>query len=80
MSDLTTLLGEHGIGLVFVNVLLTQLGMPLPAIPTMVLAGALGAGGHLSVFGAVGCLTSAVLGFRLFRAIQHSGRLEEDDR
>ena len=36
--------------------------------------------GEVSVFGAAGCLTSAVLGFRLFRAIQHSGRLEEDDR
>ena len=36
--------------------------------------------GEISIFGAVGCLTSAVLGFRLFRAIQHSGRLEEDDR
>lgn len=36
--------------------------------------------GEVSIFGVVGCLTSAVLGFRLFRAIQHSGRLEEDDR
>jgi ubiquinone biosynthesis protein len=32
----------------------------------------------VSVFGALGCLVSAVLGFRLFRAIQHSGRLEEE--
>ncbi len=31
----------------------------------------------VSVFGALGCLVSAVLGFRLFRAIQHSGKLEE---
>ncbi len=32
---------------------------------------------EVSVFGVVGCFVSAVLGWRLFRAIQHSGRLEE---
>jgi ubiquinone biosynthesis protein len=32
------------------------------------------------LFGVLGCLTSCVLGYRLFRAIQHSGKLEEDDR
>jgi ubiquinone biosynthesis protein len=32
---------------------------------------------EVSIFGAAGCLGSAVLGYRLFRAIQHSGRLEE---
>ena len=32
-----------------------------------------------SVFGVIGCVVSALLGFRLFRAIQHSGRLEEYD-
>ena len=31
----------------------------------------------VSVFGIVGCVASAVLGYRLFRAIQHSGKLEE---
>jgi ubiquinone biosynthesis protein len=37
--------------------------------------------GGASVFGVVGCAVSSVLGFRLFRAIQHSGRLEEyEDR
>jgi len=49
MEQLTAMLGQYGVALVFVNVLLTQLGMPLPAIPTMMLAGALAAGGHLSV-------------------------------
>ncbi len=33
----------------------------------------------ISLFGALGCFTSTVLGYRLFRAIQHSGRLEERD-
>ena len=30
-----------------------------------------------SVFGVLGCFTSGILGFRLFSAIQHSGKLEE---
>ena len=35
----------------------------------------------VSLFGVAGCAISCFLGFRLFRAIQHSGRLEErDDR
>jgi ubiquinone biosynthesis protein len=33
----------------------------------------------ISIFGALGCSTATVLGYRLFRAIQHSGRLEESD-
>jgi ubiquinone biosynthesis protein len=33
----------------------------------------------ISIFGAAGCASSVVLGYRLFRAIQHSGRLEERD-
>jgi ubiquinone biosynthesis protein len=33
----------------------------------------------ISIFGAFGCFTSAMLGYRLFRAIQHSGHLEHDD-
>lgn len=32
----------------------------------------------ISFFGVLGCTISAVLGFRLFRAIQNSGRLEEE--
>lgn len=31
----------------------------------------------VSVFGVLGCVTGVVLGFHLFRAIQHSGKLEE---
>ncbi|MBN9122666.1 MAG: AarF/ABC1/UbiB kinase family protein [Planctomycetes bacterium] len=32
----------------------------------------------ISIFGALGCFVSTALGYHLFRAIQHSGRLEED--
>lgn len=48
MSDLAAALGHYGVGLVFVNVLLTQLGAPLPAVPVMIVAGAVAAGGHMS--------------------------------
>jgi ubiquinone biosynthesis protein len=34
---------------------------------------------EVSVFGVLGCVVSGVLGFRLFRAIQKSGKLEEDE-
>jgi membrane protein DedA with SNARE-associated domain/rhodanese-related sulfurtransferase len=37
-----------GLGLVFLNVLLDQLGLPIPAVPTLVVAGAMIAVGRLS--------------------------------
>lgn len=45
--EIFVLLGEYGLLLVFLNVLVTQLGMPLPAVPTLVVAGALTASGQL---------------------------------
>jgi len=48
------LIARHGLALIFANVLLEQLGVPLPAIPTLIVAGALAADGTLSapaVFG-----------------------------
>lgn len=33
----------------------------------------------ISIFGALGCVVSTVLGYHLFRAIQHSGKLEHRD-
>jgi membrane protein DedA with SNARE-associated domain len=41
MNDMGSLLAQHGLALVFVNVLLTQLGLPLPALPLLIVAGAL---------------------------------------
>lgn len=35
--------------------------------------------GGTSVFGVTGSVVSGILGYRLFRAIQHSGKLEEND-
>src|SRR3954470_10397659 len=55
IQDLVLLIGEYGVALVFANVLLEQIGLPVPAIPTLIVAGALGAEGTLyapAVFGA----------------------------
>jgi membrane protein DedA with SNARE-associated domain len=41
MHEMSSLLAQHGLALVFVNVLLTQLGLPLPALPLLIVAGAL---------------------------------------
>ena len=48
MFELTELLARHGLLLVFVNVLLTQAGIPLPAVPILVVAGALAAQGEFT--------------------------------
>lgn len=75
MNELSALLAQHGVALVFVNVLLTQLGLPLPAIPTMMLAGALAAGGQLSVLSAFAAaiVASLIADVAWFVAGRHHG-------
>ena len=46
--DLISLLSQYGLAIVFANVLIEQIGVPVPAIPTLVIAGALAAEGKLS--------------------------------
>jgi membrane protein DedA with SNARE-associated domain/rhodanese-related sulfurtransferase len=46
--DLVSLLSQYGLAVVFANVLIEQIGLPVPAIPTLVVAGALAAEGKLS--------------------------------
>ena len=41
MDGLLRLLGDHGLALAFVNVLLVQFGLPVPAYPTLIVTGAL---------------------------------------
>jgi len=48
VGELTALVLRHGVGFVFLNVLSEQLGIPIPAVPTLVVAGALAADGKLS--------------------------------
>jgi len=40
MEEMTGLLTQHGLVLVFANVLLTQSGVPVPAVPILIVAGA----------------------------------------
>ncbi len=48
MNLLITLIEQYGLALVFANVLLLQLGLPLPAYPTLIAVGALAAAGAYS--------------------------------
>ncbi len=54
MSHLIALLQEYGLGFVFVNVLALQAGLPLPAYPTLIVAGALAATGGSPLWQLVG--------------------------
>ena len=47
MEELTQLLAQHGLLVVFVNVLMTQAGVPVPAIPMLVVSGAFVAEGQI---------------------------------
>ena len=48
MTSLVHYVLLYGISLIFINVLLEQLGAPVPAIPTLIVAGALSRDGKLS--------------------------------
>ena len=61
MDQLTGPLATYGLWLVFGNVLLTQLGAPLPAVPTLVVAGALAQQGHWPAALVVGLAVVACL-------------------
>jgi membrane protein DedA with SNARE-associated domain/rhodanese-related sulfurtransferase len=50
-----------GLGVLFLNVLLEQLGLPLPATPTLVVAGALAADGKLPMVGVYSLALAACL-------------------
>jgi membrane protein DedA with SNARE-associated domain/rhodanese-related sulfurtransferase len=61
MQDIGHLIAQHGLALVFANVLLDQLGFPIPAIPALLVAGALAADGKLSAPGLFGVAVVATL-------------------
>src|SRR2546421_205940 len=41
INDLASLVSQYGLAIVFTNVLVEQIGMPVPAIPTLMVAAAL---------------------------------------
>lgn len=47
-EGLVSLVAQYGVLLVALNVFVDQLGLPVPAMPTMIVAGALTAAGHLA--------------------------------
>src|SRR5947207_140137 len=47
-NDLASVVSQYGLAIVFGNVLIEQIGIPLPAMPTLIVAGGLAAGGKLS--------------------------------
>src|SRR6266403_2999425 len=49
MHNLFASLGQYGVGIVFVNVLLNQPGPPVPAVPTLIIAGGIAAGGQMQL-------------------------------
>jgi membrane protein DedA with SNARE-associated domain/rhodanese-related sulfurtransferase len=48
-QELILAIGDYGLLIVVINVLLDQLGLPVPAVPTLIVAGAIAADGHMSL-------------------------------
>jgi membrane protein DedA with SNARE-associated domain len=61
MHSLPVLLGKYGLAVVFGNVLLQQIGVPIPAEPTLVVAGSMTVGGPLSPAMLVAVIMAAAL-------------------
>jgi membrane protein DedA with SNARE-associated domain len=59
MFDLEAQLVKYGVGFVFGNVLVEQAGLPIPAVPVLVVAGALAADGKLSAWRLLGAAVVA---------------------
>src|SRR5258706_6211854 len=60
-GGLLSLIAEYGLALVFANVLLEQVGVPIPAVPALIMSGALAAEGKASVVGLFAVATAACL-------------------
>jgi membrane protein DedA with SNARE-associated domain/rhodanese-related sulfurtransferase len=76
MPNLIELLQLYGVLIVFAIVLVEQIGMPIPAFPILIVAGALSAGGEISwgvclAVSIVACLISDVI---WFNAGRHYGK------
>lgn len=59
MTHLIELVQQYGLALVFVNVLLLQAGLPVPAYPTLIVTGALAAASPYSLGGILGTAVAA---------------------
>lgn len=61
MTGLGTALAEEGHRLIFLNVFMQQIGVPVPAEPTLIAAGSLAARGRMSVAGIAAAALVATL-------------------
>ena len=61
MDAIATQLAQYGVPLVGLNVLLQQIGLPIPAVPTMMLAGALAVAGRIDFASAFAISVAASL-------------------
>src|SRR5215470_1177296 len=61
VNQLIMLLQEYGLGLVFVNVLALQAGLPVPAYPVLIVAGAYAAMGGNPLWELVAIAVAAAL-------------------
>src|SRR5512146_1717772 len=59
MSHLIELVQHYGLAFVFVNVLLLQAGLPVPAYPTLIVTGALAARSPYTLAGLLGTAVAA---------------------
>jgi len=61
MNDVIEFVGQYGAVVLFAVVFVEQIGLPLPAIPVLVAAGALAGRGHMSLWMVLGVTVSAAL-------------------
>jgi membrane protein DedA with SNARE-associated domain len=61
LRSLLTYVAKYGVALVFANVLVEQVGIPLPALPTLIVAGAFARDGKLSFIALLGAALTASL-------------------
>ena len=61
MIDLGEQLAKHGLAFAFSNVLVEQAGLPVPAVPVLVVGGALAADGKLPPWALLGAATGAAV-------------------
>jgi len=61
LSKLVAYVAQYGVALVFANVLVEQIGIPIPALPTLLVAGSLVRAGKLSFLALLGAAVVASL-------------------
>jgi membrane protein DedA with SNARE-associated domain/rhodanese-related sulfurtransferase len=61
MQELTHLIEIYGLLLIFVAVLLDEIGLPVPSLPALVVAGAVARNGHFSVSAVIGAALAGTL-------------------